>query len=190
MNGNDIEQRTLESQVRGDILAAIDSFDIIKLFIDPLYKKSDDHYRNRDRPLSRVILRSAVESTVSSLSRLLQPDARENECTLIKYKNLAFKNLRDREYIKSTKRKIKKFQNNIIPIRNKILSHSDMSIDLDNSESILPMLSECIDFVEELHHTCCSKLNNADFIISRDQFNEVAENWINCLLERQKRKVK
>ena len=204
--------KTLEKRVLNDIANARESFNIIKDFVDPIFQKSDEHHRHRDWPLTAHILRAAVDSVICSLGRLLQPNARRSECTLLKYKNEVIKKikekehksgtssysvenaekLKDREYVNSINKKTVDYQKKIFPIRDQLVSHSDMGFNWINSDSILPILSECIGFTENLHRTCHSALDDAGMVgeYISPLSKEVADDWINCLLKRQKRKVK
>ncbi len=203
-----IDLKTLEARVFNDICIARESYNIIRDFINPLMNASNSHYLNRDWPLISHIMKAAIDCTISSLGRLLQPSSRNKECTLLKYKNQivqslqennsqrvsdyskeCFEKLNDRKYMKLMKNEIHKFQRVIFPLRDKIISHSDIDInaDMPRYNSIINMLSECVSFVEEIHRTCHSAYDDAgmsgEYIF--EQTKKVSDDWIKCLLQRQ-----
>lgn len=82
-----LELNDLENRVWQDIARARSSYSVFSLFVKPLFQKSSRHFRNRDIPLRSAIVETVIDSSISSLGRLLQPTAKDSECTLLKYKN-------------------------------------------------------------------------------------------------------
>ncbi len=195
-----------EKRVWQDISRARASHAVLQQFLKPLARGSSSHYRNRDVPLTGAIAHAAVDSIVSALGRLLQPNPRERESTISRYRNeivkllrgrsaapgesprsiQSFKQLSDREWINTVKREQRKFTEEILPLRDKLVAHSEIGFDWPLFANAEKFITPCIEFVEEVHRTCRSALQDASnpgpYLDGR--FDGVAQDWVDALLKR------
>lgn len=79
---NEASLDELEKHVWQDISRARASHAVLQQFLKPLGQKSSLHFRNRDVPLTNAIAHAAVDSVISALGRLLQPNPGERESTI------------------------------------------------------------------------------------------------------------
>lgn len=193
----------LEKRVWQDISRARSSQAVLEQFLKPLNKKISSHYRHRDVPLTGAIAHAAVHSIISALGRLLQPNPRERESTIGKYRNRtiallrergkvpgastysiqSFNQLSDRRWLNALKKQQKKFTEAILPLRDKLVAHSEIGFDWSLFERVEKFIAPCIEFVEEVHRTCRSALDDAGNpspYLDR-QFGSVAQDWIEAL---------
>ena len=198
----------LEDRVWQDIAQARYGYSIISLFIKPLLQQSSSHFKHRDAPLINAIAEAAMNSSISALGRLLQPNPGASECTLLQYKNHVLKQLSeggpkrsesefskecvakltDRDYLNLLKKTQKEYIGKLIPLRDKLVAHSDIDANWGSFQNIMNTISECIDFVEDLHRACHSALEDAGISGSylSDSFKNVADEWVRCLISREK----
>ena len=198
----------LEDRVWQDIARARYSYSVYSLFIKPLFQNSSRHFRNRDVSLRNAILEAVIDSTISALGRLLQANSGDSECTLLQYKNRVLEQLRkagpkrstskyskecvakliDRDYLNSLKKTQQECINNLMPLRNKLVARSDIDANWGSTQNIMNTIAECVDFVEDLHRTCRSALEDTGIAgqYLSDSFKNVADEWIRCLISREK----
>ena len=198
----------LENRVCQDIARARSSYSVYSLFIKPLFQKSSSHFKHRDAPLINAIVKAAIDSSISALGRLLQPNPGASECTLLQYKNHVLKQLSeggpkrsesefskewvakltDRNHLNLLKKTQKEYIDNLMPLRNKLVAHSDIDANWVSFQNIMNTISECVDFVEDLHRACLSALEDAgipDQYLSVS-FEHVTDEWVRCLIAREK----
>ena len=94
MNEDNIKLNQLEERVFRDIVQARYSYALISMFIMPLLQKSTPHFRNKHIGLTQAIWGAAIDSSITALGRLLQPNPDEGECTLSKYRNMVCEKLK------------------------------------------------------------------------------------------------
>lgn len=198
----------LENRVWQDIAQARSSYSIINLFIKPLLQRSSSHFKHRDAPLINAIVEAAIDSAISALGRLLQPNPGASECTLLQYKNHVVKQLSekgpkwsesefskkwvakltDRDYLNLLKKTQKEYIDKLMPLRNKLVAHSDIDANWGSLHNTMKTISECIVFVEDLHRACRSALEDAGISgqYLSASFQDVADEWVRCLIAREK----
>jgi hypothetical protein len=146
---NKVPLDEIEKRVWQDISRARASHAVLQQFLQPLGEKSIPHYRNRDVPLTGAIAHAAVDSTISALGRLLQPNPGEHESTISRFMNEVVRRLKDsgpaagasshalrnfeqlcnRRWTNTLKKKQKEFTDKILPLRNKLVAHSEIGFD-------------------------------------------------------------
>lgn len=203
---DEIVLKELEKRVWQDISRARASHAVLQQFLKPLNKKTSSHYGYRDVPLTAAIAHAAVHSIISALGRLLQPNPRDRESTISKYRNgvvkllgkhtappgksahsiQSFNQLSSRDLIATLKREQKKFTEEILPLRNSLVAHSDIDFEWSLFERAEKFIMPCIEFVEKVHRTCRSAQQDAGnpgpYLDSR--FESVAQDWIEALQAR------
>ena len=203
---NKVPLDEIEKRVWQDISRARASHALLQQFLNPLGQKSSSHFRNRDVSLTNAIAHAAVDSIISALGRLLQPNPKERESTISKYRNeivaqlkgrstapgesghsiQSFNQLSDRQWINHLKKQQKKFTEELLPLRNKLVAHSEIGFNWSLFTKAEKSIATCIDFVEQVHRTCRSALDDAanPGPYLDGCFGSVAQDWIDALLNR------
>ncbi len=201
-----ISLKQLEERIWQDIAQARASFEIIKSFLRPLYLRSNSYFKNRDVPLTNAIWVASFDSLVMALSRLLELPAKSSGCTLAIFRNRVVSELRqrkpknngsdhsrqcyeklsDRNFLRQFKEKHEELWKRIEPLRNKLIAHSDSGFDPKLLKEYELYLGGFVDFVEDVHRTCRSALDDASipgpYISSH--FQEVVQDWLQTLTKR------
>lgn len=203
---DEITLEIIEKRVWQDISRARANHAVLQQFLRPLARGSSSYYRNRDVPLTGAIAHAAVDSIVSALGRLLQPNPSDRESTISKYRNRIISLLRergrlseassysqqrfdllsDRQYLNTLKKQQKEFTEEILPLRDKLVAHSEIDFEGSLFAKAAKYIGPCIEFIEEVHRTCRSALDDAanpdPYLNGR--FGSVAQDWINALQTR------
>lgn len=199
-----IDLETLEERVFTDINIARTSYSIIDSFIAVLWKRSERRFKAISKPIIDSIAEAATNSAVISLGRLLNPSDRySSECTLIKYKNrvvdiLSSRNtdnwqtpyskeclirVKDPVWEESFMKMQEDYKNELKPIRDKIIAHSDAAANYEESKRFLPIILKFIEFTEETHKTLRAAHQDAgmDSPYLSHAFTESVDEWLKIL---------